>query len=102
MALTNVDLNIFLAQHLGIDALRNQVVAALFGVGLIGAYYSIGAVFYFFRAKKSLVLQELGPIRYGLTAFLFLTMMALPIKMILRWTFNIKYILTLPWIGLNI
>lgn len=102
VALTNVDLNIFLAQHLGIDALRNQVVSAIFGLGLIGAYYSVGVAFYVLRAKKSPVLQELGPIRYGLTAFLFLTMMALPIKMALRWTFNIKYILTLPWIGLNI
>lgn len=102
VALTNVDLNIFLAQHLGLDILRNTAVWAVIGLGMIGAYYAIGAAFYLWRVKKSPVLQELGPIRYGLTAFLFLTMMALPIKMILRWTFNIKYIVTLPWIGLNI
>jgi cytochrome b/b6/petD-like protein len=102
VALTNVNLNLFLAQRLGIDALRDTVVAAIFGLGLIGAYYSIGVAFWFWKSKKSPVLQELGPIRYGLTAFLFLTMMALPVKMILRWTFNIKYILVLPWIGLNI
>lgn len=102
VALTNVDLNIFLAQHLGLDFLRNTAIWAVLGLGMIGAYYSIAAVFYLWRVKKSPVLQELGPIRYGLTAFLFMTMMALPIKMILRWTLNIKYIVTLPWIGLNI
>ncbi len=101
VALTNVDLNMFLAQKLHIDILRNQVVAALFGLGLIGAYYSLGVVYYL-KKKSSQVLQDLGPIRYGMVAFLFLTMMALPIKMVLRWTLNIKYIVVMPWFGLNI
>ncbi len=101
VALTNIDLNMFLAQKLGLDILRNKVVAAIFGLSLVGIYYTIGVVFYFWK-KNTKMLQELGPIRYGLTAFLFLTMMALPIKMVLRWTLNIKYIVTLPWIGLNI
>lgn len=102
VALTNVDLNMWLAQTLGIDLLRNQVVAALFGLGLIGAYYSIGAAYYLWKQEKSEVLKQLGPIRYGIVAFLFLTMMALPIKMVLRWTLNIKYICVLPWVGINI
>ena len=70
--------------------------------GLIGAYYSLGAVYYLWKAKTSESLQKLGAVRYGIVAFLFLTMMALPIKMVLRWTLNIKYICVLPWVGINI
>ncbi len=102
VALTNVDLNMFLAQHLGIDMLRDTVVQAVFGTALIGAYYSLIGVFWKWKSKTIEALQELGVIRYGIVAFLFLTMMALPIKMVLRWTLNIKYIVKFPWIGLNI
>src|SRR5262245_17976683 len=52
VALTNIDLNIFLAQHLGLDILRDRVVAAIFGAGLIGAWYSIAGFFWFWRSKK--------------------------------------------------
>jgi hypothetical protein len=101
VALTNVDLNMFLVYHFGLDFLRGQIPATIFGLSLIGAYYFLGVLYYKLRIKKSKMLQELGPVRYGITAFLFLTMMALPIKMILRWTFNIKYIVTIPWINMN-
>jgi len=101
VALTNIDLNMFLVRHFGLEFLRNQVAAAVFGLGLIGAYYSLGVIFYKVRVKKSEFLQKLGPVRYGITAFLFLSMMALPIKMVLRWTFNIKYIVQIPWINMN-
>ena len=102
VALTNVDLNMFVAQHLGIDILRKEIPQAIFGLGLIGAYYSVGVLFWRLKGKTNQMLQELGPIRYGIVAFLFLTMTALPIKMLLRWTLNIKYIVKFPWIGLNI
>lgn len=102
VALTNIDLNMFLVQHLGWDFLRDQVAAAIFGLGLIGAYYSTAVFFWMWKSKTSKFLQELGAIRYGITAFMVLTMMALPIKMLLRWFFNIKYLVTLPWINMNI
>ncbi len=102
VALTNIDLNILLANMFGLDILRNVFVQLFFGLGLIGLYYFSAVIFWKMKAGKSEFLQELGVVRYGLTAFLFLTMMALPIKMLLRWTFNIKYIVTIPWINLNI
>jgi hypothetical protein len=102
VALTNVDLNIWLAQTFGLNLLRNPWIAALFGMGLIGVYYSLGAAFYLWKGKTMKAIQELGPIRYGIVAFLFLTMMALPIKMVLRWTLNIKYICVIPGTGFNI
>ena len=102
VALTNVNLNMFIAQHLGLNILRDPTVACFFGLAVIGGYYSIGALIWFLKSKTSAALQELGPIRYGIVAFLFLTMLALPIKMMLRWTLNIKYICIIPWFGINI
>ena len=44
----------------------------------------------------------LGAIRFGVVANLGLIMAAVPIKMVLRWMFNLKYIVNLPDIQLNI
>ena len=44
----------------------------------------------------------LGPWRYGIFVMLLLSMIALPIKMVLRWIFNLKYIVALPEIFFNI
>ena len=40
--------------------------------------------------------------RFYVTVFLFLMMMSLPIKMLLRWIFNLKYIVAIPEIFFNI
>jgi hypothetical protein len=45
---------------------------------------------------------KLGAPRYYVTVFLFLMMMSLPIKMLLRWIFNLKYIIGIPEIFFNI
>ncbi|MBI1908846.1 MAG: cytochrome C [Deltaproteobacteria bacterium] len=102
VALTNIDLNIWVAQTFGLDFLRGPVWGMLLGLGLIGGYYSTAALVYKLKAKTNKVIGELGPVRYGIVAFLFLTMMALPIKMVLRWTLNIKYVCVIPWLGINI
>ncbi|HKX13510.1 MAG TPA: cytochrome C [bacterium] len=101
VALTNIDLNVLLANLTGLDFLRDPAIFAVVGMGIIGAYYSTAVIYWKVKSKTSKTLQELGPVRYGITAFLFLTMMSLPIKMLLRWTFNIKYIVQLPWINMN-
>ena len=46
--------------------------------------------------------EKLGPARYYVTVFLFLSMMSLPIKMVLRWTINLKYIVYIPEFFFNI
>ena len=46
--------------------------------------------------------ENLDPIRYFLLCFLFLSLMSLPIKMILRWTINLKYIVAIPEFFFNI
>jgi hypothetical protein len=46
--------------------------------------------------------EKMGPSRYYVSAFLFLMMMSLPAKMLLRWVFNLKYIVSIPEFFFNI
>jgi Cytochrome b(C-terminal)/b6/petD len=41
---------------------------------------------------------QLDFMRYSVTVMLFLTMFTLPLKMVLRWTINLKYFVDTPWI----
>ena len=45
---------------------------------------------------------KLGAPRYYVSVFLFLMMMSLPIKMLLRWVINLKYIVGIPEFFFNI
>jgi hypothetical protein len=90
VAMVNVDLH----EALGI---RSKLGAGIFGAILVGGYYSLGFIYYFMKKDKSALIKQLGAVRYGVFAFLFLTMMGLPIKMFLRIAFNIKYIWVTPW-----
>ena len=46
--------------------------------------------------------KTLGPARYHLMVFLLLMMAALPIKMVMRWLFNLKYIIGIPEYFFNV
>ncbi|TDI86876.1 MAG: cytochrome C [Caldithrix sp.] len=92
VAMTNVDLH----QLLGI---RSSIGAFFFGGFLLTAYFSLGVLYYYLK-KETEFIKKLGAARYGLLAFLFLCMMGLPIKMMLRWTLNIKYIWVTPWFNI--
>lgn len=46
--------------------------------------------------------EKLGFMRYNVTINLFLMMMSLPVKMVLRWAFNLKYIISIPEYLFNI
>ncbi|MFQ5603347.1 MAG: cytochrome C [bacterium] len=92
VAMTNVDLH----EKFGI---RSPVGAFFFGGFVVFLYYSLGLIYYFWK-KNSDFIKTLGGVRYAILAFLFLTMMGLPIKMILRWTLNIKYVWVTPWFNI--
>ena len=47
-------------------------------------------------------LKEMGIARYAVAAFLILVVIAVPIKMYLRWAFNLKYIVAIPEFFFNI
>ena len=93
VALTNVNLS----YKFGI---RNELPALVFGFVVVAGYYALGPIYYFLKRGTSKFLQELGLVRYIIVSFLFLTMVALPIKMMLRWTLNIKYIWVTPWFNI--
>jgi hypothetical protein len=44
---------------------------------------------------------RMGFVRYMVMSSLFLLMMTLPLKMVLRWAFNLKYIISIPEYFLN-
>ncbi|MDE0018277.1 MAG: cytochrome C, partial [Candidatus Poribacteria bacterium] len=91
--LTNVNLSYLFG-------IRSEVTANFFGFAVVAGYFSIGPVVYLWKYKRNRFLQELGLVRYIIVSFLFLTMLALPIKMILRIFFNVKYIWVSPWFNI--
>ncbi len=92
VAMVNVDLH----QYFGI---RSSVVAFLFGGFIVTAYFCLGIVYYYWK-KNTDFIKTMGAARFGVMAFLFLCMMGLPIKMLLRWAFNIKYVWVTPWFNI--
>ena len=74
------------------------------GIAVCG-YMAAGMIapYMFFKKKAPEFLEQLGMTRYLITAFLFVTMMSIPIKMILRLVFLIKYVWIIWFVpgGLN-
>jgi hypothetical protein len=101
-ALVNVNLSEYIwvkALHMGLPT--NPLIREIFGFVLILAYYLTIPTL---MAKKWFngFYNMLGPVRYHVMMFLLLTMAALPIKMVLRWLFNLKYIIGIPEYFFNI
>lgn len=69
------------------------------GAAACALWYAPAAVYWRLRRTRPL-LQTLGAGRYWLLAFLLLTMMAVPAKMVLRWTLGLKYIWVTPWFNI--
>ena len=94
VSLTNVDWSeLFGVPTHRVDDSLNPAAMA------IGTVTILGFIFYFWK-RKSDVLRKLGPLRYSIVAGLLLIMTALPVKIILRLTLNIKYILVTPWFNI--
>ncbi len=95
-AMTNVDLPYLLG-------LRDPLWSSIFGLVVIGAYFVVGTVAMYAwvrRLKGPLFMQQWGMPRFMTTSFLFLNMLAVLIKMLMRHAFNVKYILVTPWINI--
>jgi Cytochrome b(C-terminal)/b6/petD len=105
-SLTNVDLPYLFG-------FRDYLTSALFGLSLIVAYFVVGYVLFYLwvRARPAndrwssfpgggkQLLEQWGPVRFGITGFLFLAMIGVLVKMMLRHALNIKYIMVTPWIN---
>jgi len=101
-ALTNVNLS----EYIWVRALRtglpsNWFVREIFGIVLVLIYvFALPVVLAKLWFKG--YYEKLGAPRYYVGAFLFVMMMALPIKMLLRWLINLKYIVAIPEFFFNI
>jgi hypothetical protein len=101
-ALTNVNLSeYFWVRALGQPLPTNYFVREFPGIVLVLLYIGALPVILGRKVFKSYY-DRLGAPRYYVTVFLFLMMMALPIKMLLRWIVNLKYIVGIPEIFFNI
>lgn len=97
VALTNVDFTelFFGVPTRLVDDSLNPLAMAIGSLTII-LWYGLGVAYYMWK-KGTEVIQKLGLVRYSIVAFLFLTMMSLLVKIILRIGLNIKYILVTPW-----
>ena len=91
IALVNVDL----PYALGV---RTYNMAMLVGGGILSAYFAIGTAVYFFMERKAI--KNVGFLRMIIKIQLYLIMVGMVIKIVLRIGFNIKYILVTPWINI--
>jgi hypothetical protein len=101
-ALINVNLSEYIwVKGLGMGLPKNPLIREMFGfIVVLGYFLLIPPIL----AKKWFkgFYQTLGPIRFHVMTFLLLAMAALPIKMVLRWLFNLKYIIGIPEYFFNI
>ena len=101
-ALVNVNLSDYVwVSILGVGRPDNILVREMFGFIAVIGYFLIPPVLLAKTIFKDFY-KNLGPARYHLMVFLLLSMTALPIKMVLRWTLNLKYIIGIPEYFLNI
>src|SRR5256885_2631364 len=101
-ALTNVNLSEYIwvrGFHTGLPA--NWLVREIFGILLV-LFYVFALPVILGRGLFKTYFEQLGAARYYVTVFLFLSMMSLPLKMLARWIFNLKYVVAIPEIFFNI
>jgi hypothetical protein len=74
-------------------------IKAIFGAIVVGGFYVVGGlvVHGYFRRTNPKDYKRMSLLQYSLMMFFVLTMFALPIKMLLRLMFHIKYVWITPW-----
>jgi hypothetical protein len=98
--------NVNLSEYIWVRALRtglpsNWFLREIFGIVIVLFYVFVLPVV-LARTVFKRYYEKLGAPRFYVTAFLFVMMMALPIKMLLRWLFNLKYIVAINEFFFNI
>lgn len=100
--LLNVDLSeLVWIKWLGIGRPKFWLVRELPGILLVGAYLIVTPALLAKTWLKN-TYKKLDPVRYSLLVLLLLMMASLPIKMYLRWAFNLKYLVSIPEFFFNI
>jgi len=81
---------------------KNLVIREIFGIILTAAYLVVTPFLVMKSKWGQKIIENIGTIRYYILIFLIIGMASLPIKMILRWLFTLKYIVALPEWELNL
>src|SRR3954447_22135146 len=101
-ALTNVNLSEYVwVRGLGMGMPTNWLVREIVGIILVLGYVFVLPVV-LAKSFMKIYYEKLGPARYYVSVVLFLMMMSLPLKMLARWLFNLKYVVAIPEFFFNI
>ena len=99
--LVNVDLSeLIWVKALNMPLPKLWVIRELPGIALVFAYLGLAPALALGPLRRFYL--KMGAPRYYVGAMLFLIMLSLPIKMVLRWLFNLKYIVNIQEIFFNI
>jgi hypothetical protein len=102
LALNNVNLSEYVwIRFLHLPLPQNMLVRELPGI-LAVLFYVVVLPGILAKTVLKRFHEKMGPWRFAVFVMLFIGMFALPIKMILRWTVNLKYIVAMPEIFFNI
>ena len=100
--LVNINLSeIIYIKMLGVRLPGHWFVREFWGILLV-AFYIFGLPPLLAKTWFKGMCERLGTPRYTLMVFHLLVMLGLPIKMYLRWAFNLKYVVALPEFFFNI
>lgn len=99
--------NINLSEYIWIKILNvpmpgNLVVREIFGIIATVLYVAVLPVLIARGKFGQKIIEKAGQIRFYIFIFLVLGMTSLPIKMVLRWAIDLKYIIALPEWELNL
>ncbi len=85
-----------------IFGLENPLLMAIFGVVALIAFVVVtgGITHVFFVKKMASTYKKMNLIQYGTVQFLWITMLALPVKAVIWHMFRIKYVLITPWFNI--
>lgn len=90
--------NIDLTQFIGIDS--GSLAGNIIGFLVVSGYFVVGMTAPYIILRKNATVVKLGIIRYSIVAFLFISMIGLPIKIFLRLVLHVKYIWVCGWEGI--
>ena len=100
--LLNVNLSeLIFIKWLSIGLPKQWFIREAPGILIVFAYLMIPPAILAKTFFKNLY-KKLEPVRYSVMMLLLLVMVALPIKMYLRWAFNLKYIVAIPEFFFNV
>lgn len=94
VAETNYDLT----QFIGVDS--TSIPGMVLGGIICSIYYILFMGIPYLFLRNGPTFAALGIVRYLIVSFLFASMMTLPIKIVLRLVFHIKYVWVTPWFNI--